>query len=96
MKIVTEGISISRRRPYVPVDPLIKRAMAGEIDAEEFAMQLVSLSVDKYCELGLTGTMAYFASPGSALAGLRAVAAAGSFHMKPARSTTSFASTASD
>ena len=44
--------------------------MAGEIDAEEFAMQLVSLSVDKYRELGLAGTMAYFASPGSVLAGL--------------------------
>ena len=40
------------------------------IDAEEFAMQLVSLSVDKYREVGLAETMAYFASPGSALAGL--------------------------
>ena len=40
------------------------------IDAGEFTRMLVSLSVDKYRELGLAGTMAYFASPGSALAGL--------------------------
>ena len=40
------------------------------IDADEFTRMLVSLSVDKYREVGLAGTMAYFASPGSALAGL--------------------------
>ncbi len=40
------------------------------IDADEFARMLVLLSVDKYREVGLTETMAYFASPGSALAGL--------------------------
>ena len=42
------------------------------IDADEFTQQLVSVAVDKYRELGLTGTMAYFASPGSVLAGLDA------------------------
>ena len=42
------------------------------IDADAFTERLVSVSVDKYRELGLTGTMAYFASPGSALAGLDA------------------------
>ena len=42
------------------------------IDADAFTEQLVSIAVDKYRELGLTGTMAYFASPGSALAGLDA------------------------
>ena len=42
------------------------------IDTDEFARQLVSIAVDKYRELGLTGTMAYFASPGSVLAGLEA------------------------
>ena len=40
------------------------------IDADEFTKQLVSIAVDKYRELGLAGTIAYFASPGSALAGL--------------------------
>ena len=40
------------------------------IDGDEFTMDLVSLSVDKYRELGLAGTMAYFAGPESALAGL--------------------------
>ena len=40
------------------------------IDADEFTRMLVSLSVDKYREVGLAGTMAYFANPGSALAGL--------------------------
>ena len=40
------------------------------IDADEFTRMLVSLSVDKYRDVGLAGTMAYFASPGSALAGL--------------------------
>ncbi len=42
------------------------------IDADAFTEQLVSVAVDKYRELGLTGTVAYFASPGSALAGLDA------------------------
>ena len=40
------------------------------IDADEFTKQLVSVAVDKFRELGLAGTMAYFASPESALAGL--------------------------
>ena len=40
------------------------------IDADEFTRMLVSVAVDKYRELGLAGTMTYFASPGSALAGL--------------------------
>ena len=40
------------------------------INADAFTEQLVSVSVDKYREIGLTGTMAYFESPGSALAGL--------------------------
>ena len=40
------------------------------IDADEFTRLLVSVAVEKYRELGLAGTMAYFASPGSALAGL--------------------------
>ncbi len=40
------------------------------IDADEFTRMLVSVAVDKYRELGLAGTMAYFASPGSVLAGL--------------------------
>ena len=44
------------------------------IDADDFTQQLVSTAVDKYRELGLPGTMAYFASPDSdsALAGLEA------------------------
>ncbi len=42
------------------------------IDADAFTERLVSVAVDKYREMGLTGTMAYFASPGSALAGLDA------------------------
>ena len=42
------------------------------IDADEFTRMLVSVAVDKYRDLGLAGTMAYFASPGSALAGLEA------------------------
>ena len=45
------------------------------IDADEFTRMLVSVAVDKYRELGLPGTMAYFASPGSALAGLEAAIA---------------------
>ncbi|MCY4450247.1 MAG: hypothetical protein OXE02_15535 [Chloroflexi bacterium] len=40
------------------------------IDADEFARMLVSVAVDKYRDLGLAGTMAHFASPGSELAGL--------------------------
>ncbi len=42
------------------------------IDADEFTRMLVSVAVDKYREGGLAGTVAYFASPGSALAGLEA------------------------
>ena len=42
------------------------------IDADEFTRMLVSVAVDKYREVGLAGTMEYFASPGSALAGLEA------------------------
>ncbi len=42
------------------------------IDADEFTRMLVSVAVDKYREVGLAGTMTYFASPGSALAGLEA------------------------
>ena len=42
------------------------------IDADAFTEQLVSVAVDKYRDIGLTGTMTYFASPGSALAGLDA------------------------
>ena len=45
------------------------------IDADAFTEQLVSVAVEKYRKLGLTGTMAYFASPGSALAGLDAAVA---------------------
>ena len=42
------------------------------IDADEFTRMLVSVAVDQYRQVGLQGTMAYFASPGSALAGLEA------------------------
>ena len=42
------------------------------IDAAAFTEHLVAVAVDKYRDLGLAGTMAYFASPGSALAGLDA------------------------
>ena len=45
------------------------------IDADEFTEKLVSIAVDKYRDGGLVGTMAYFASPGSALAGLEAASA---------------------
>ena len=45
------------------------------IDADEFAKQLVSVAVDNYRDLGLAGTMAYFASPGSELAGLETTVA---------------------
>ena len=40
------------------------------IDADEFTRMLVFTAVDKYRDVGLTGTMTYFASPGSVLAGL--------------------------
>ena len=40
------------------------------IDADEFTKKLVSVAVDKFREGGLPATVAYFASPGSALAGL--------------------------
>ena len=42
------------------------------IDADEFTKKLVTEAVDKYRDVGLAGTMAYFASPGSTLAGLEA------------------------
>ena len=42
------------------------------IDADEFTRMLVSVAVDQFREGGLAGTVAYFASPGSALAGLEA------------------------
>ncbi len=45
------------------------------IDADQFTRMLVSVAVDKYRDLGLEGTIAYFASPGSALAGLEAAIA---------------------
>ena len=50
----------------------LRFASGWYIDADAFTEQLVSVAVDKYRDLGLTGTMAYFASPGSALAGLDA------------------------
>ena len=40
------------------------------VDADEFAGMLVSVAVDRFREGGLAATVAYFASPGSALAGL--------------------------
>ena len=40
------------------------------IDADEFTRQLVSVAVDKFNSGGLAATVAYFGSPGSALAGL--------------------------
>ena len=45
---------------------------AGTSHADQFTRMLVSVAVDKYREVGLAGTMEYFASPGSALAGLEA------------------------
>ena len=42
------------------------------IDADEFTRKLVSIAVDKFRSGGLAETVAYFASPGSALAGLEA------------------------
>ncbi len=40
------------------------------IDADAFTKQLVSVPVDKYRELALSGTMTYFDSLGSVLEGL--------------------------
>ena len=40
------------------------------IDADAFTRQLVSVAVERFREVGLLETMAYFAAPGSALAGL--------------------------
>lgn len=42
------------------------------INADDFTKMLVSVAVDRYREGGLAATVAYFASPGSALAGLEA------------------------
>ncbi len=42
------------------------------ISADEFTEQLVSIALEKFREGGLPATVAYFASPGSALAGLEA------------------------
>ena len=42
------------------------------IDADEFTEKLVSIAVDHFRKGGLIATVAYFASPGSALAGLEA------------------------
>ena len=42
------------------------------IDADEFTKLLVSIAVDNFREGGLPATVAYFASPGNALAGLEA------------------------
>ena len=45
------------------------------IDADEFTRQLVSVAVDTFNSGGLAATVAYFASPGSVLAGLEAAIA---------------------
>ena len=45
------------------------------IDADAFTRMLVSIAVDRFREGGLAATVAYFASPGSALAGLEAAIA---------------------
>ena len=45
------------------------------IDSDEFTRMLVSIAVDRFREGGLPATVAYFASPGSALAGLEAAVA---------------------
>ena len=45
------------------------------IDADTFTKQLVSIAVDRFRDGGLEETVAYFASPGSALAGLEAAVA---------------------
>ena len=42
------------------------------INADEFTRMLVSVAVDRFREGGLPATVAYFASPGNALAGLEA------------------------
>ena len=42
------------------------------IDADEFTEKLVSIAVDNFREGGLPATVAYFANPGNALAGLEA------------------------
>ena len=42
------------------------------IDADEFTRKLVSVAVDRFLAGGLAATVAYFASPGSVLAGLEA------------------------
>ena len=47
-------------------------ASGWHIDADEFTRHLVSVAVDTFREGGLAATVAYFASPGSALAGLEA------------------------
>ena len=45
------------------------------IDADEFTRRLVSVAVDRFRAGGLGATVAYFASPGSALAGLESAIA---------------------
>ena len=45
------------------------------IDADEFTRKLVSVAVEKFRDGGLTATVAYFANPGSVLAGLEAAIA---------------------
>ena len=45
------------------------------IDADAFTRMLVSIAVDRFRAGGLAATVAYFASPGSALAGLEAAIA---------------------
>ena len=42
------------------------------IDADSFTKELVSIAVDTFRQGGLAATLAYFASPGNALAGLEA------------------------
>ena len=45
------------------------------IDADAFTKQLVSVAVDRFREGGIEATIAYFASPGSVLAGLESAIA---------------------
>ena len=45
------------------------------IDADEFTRQLVSVAVERFRSGGLEATVAYFASPGSVLAGLESAIA---------------------
>lgn len=47
-------------------------ASGWHIDADDFTKLLVTVAVDKFRSGGLAETVAYFASPGSALAGLEA------------------------